>query len=114
MDEKLKSLLEAATVNIPVLDDAAPGIFPCVTFDFYTETGALFGEGTAQEEIAECQVDVWYKKKDDNAKSTIKAIKAALVSEKTYMYPVQDHVFDQTRKMHHTYFTFEVIKESEE
>lgn len=115
MDEKLKSLLEAATIDgIPVIDNTTPDIWPCITFDSFSENGALFGAGKATEESVSYQVDIWYQLKTDNIKTVIKNIRSALKAEKIYSYPIYDYFYDKTSNMYHSYFTFDAVKESEE
>jgi hypothetical protein len=119
MEEKLKALLETAvTVNgiktIPVLDEPARDLFACITFHFYNETGSVYGAGKATEETASAQVDFWYSTKTDVVKNAIKAVKTAITNEKYYSWPVKESLFDTTAKKYHTYFTFDLIKESEE
>lgn len=116
METKVKNLLDAATIetNIPVIEEALPDVFPCVTFHFYSENGTLFGAGTATEEGAKCQIDIWYKVKSDDVKLAIKAIKQAIVNEKYFSYPQMESTQETATKIYHTYITFELIKESEE
>ena len=112
METKVKDILELAT-TIPVLDLAYPNIWPCITFHFYSENGSLFGAGTATEESAMCQVDIWSKVKTDAVKLAIKSVKQAIVSEKYFSYPTMDNDFETATKIYHTNINFQLIKESE-
>lgn len=99
---------------IPVVDEAKPDIGPCITFHFFSETGALFGGGAATEESASCQVDIWYKKKEEKVSTTIARIKRAIADNRLCSYPEKDYIYESGNKIHHTYFTFNLIIESEE
>lgn len=114
MEDKIKTLLESLNTGIIVLEDALPNNFPCITFHFYNETGTLFGSGTATEEGANCQVDIWYKVKTNKVKSAVKAIKQAIINERYLSYPTKETIFETATKIYHTYFNFEIINESEE
>ncbi|MDF2609048.1 MAG: hypothetical protein K0R92_522 [Lachnospiraceae bacterium] len=116
MEERIKTFIETAISNntIPVLPDAVPGIIPCVTFHFYYDGGAVYGSGVPTEETASCQIDFWYYVKSSEILKAIKDTKQAIISEKTFSNPIKDNLFENDKKLHHTYFTFELIKESEE
>jgi len=111
-ETKVKTLLDNAT-TILVIETALPDIFPCVTFHFYSEDGTLFGSGTATEEGASCQVDIWYKVKTEAVKIGIKAIKQAIINEKYFSHPKMETTHETATKIYHTYINFELIKESE-
>jgi hypothetical protein len=115
MEDRIKALLETAiNKEIPVLADSLPGCIPCVTFHFFNE-GAAFGGGKAVIETASCQVDIWYQAKNEKIKRVISNLKNALKSERTFSYPTKEYNHEPDKKVHHTYFTFELIKkESEE
>lgn len=116
METKVKDILKNGTVGlkIPVIDEALPNAFPCITFHFYNENGALFGAGTATEESASCQVDIWYKIKTDDVKLAIKGIKQAIVNERYFGYPRKETTQETNTKIYHTHINFELIQESEE
>lgn len=113
MEIKLERILKNVT-TLPVLDIAYPNIFPCITYHFYLESGALFGLGIAEEEKASCQIDVWYKKKTSDIKAEIKKIKQAIVDEKLYSFPNMETTQETGTKIYHTHINFELVKESEE
>jgi len=113
VETKVKNILDGAT-TIPVIELEVPNIFPCVTFHFYNENGSLFGAGTATEETASCQVDIWSKVKTDAVKLAIKSIKQAIISEKYFSYPTMENTYETATKIFHTYINFELIKEREE
>jgi hypothetical protein len=112
VEDDIKTML-GDTSLVPVLPDGIPDIIPCVTFHFFSETGALFGAGKATEEAASCQVDIWYQVKSDEIKSTISGIKEAIKNKRTYSYPMKGYIYEPGSRVHHTYFTFEIIHESE-
>jgi hypothetical protein len=116
VETKVEDLLKAAVqgLKVPVIDKAFPDVFPCITFHFYNESGALFGAGTATEEDAMCQVDIWYKVKTEFVKTAIAAIKQAIINERYFSFPKMETVQETATKIHHTYINFELIKESEE
>lgn len=114
MEDKVFNLLKGAT-TLNVLKEAATGITPpYVTFHFYNDGGALFGSGTATEEGASCQVDIWYKVRNDAVKSAITSLKQAIKNEKYFSYPTIEGNYETNTKIYHTYITFDLIKESEE
>lgn len=115
METKVENILKAAVIgtNVPVINKDYPDVWPCITFHFYNENGALFGAGTATEEGASCQVDIWYNVKTDEVKLAVKNIKNALVKEKYFTYPTKESVYETDKKIYHTYFLFDLI-ESEE
>ena len=112
METKVKNILDTAT-TILVIDEALPDIFPCVTFHLYSEGGSLFGSGTATEESASCQVDIWYKIKTEAVKMAISDIKRAITNERYFSFPQMESTFETVTKIYHTYINFELIKESE-
>jgi hypothetical protein len=112
VEEKIYNILDGAS-TIPVLKTGTPDVIPCVTFHFFNENAPLMGGGNAAEEGASCQVDIWYKVKEDKVTSTVKAIHTALKAEKTFTYPIGDEIYGSENKVWHKYFTFELIKESE-
>ena len=112
MEDELKSMLKSASL-VPVLDDDVPDMIPCVSFHFFSENGDLFGAGDATEEIASCQVDIWSYEKSNKIKSTISNIKEAIKNKSIYSNPVKGYIYESDKKVHHTYFTFEIIMESE-
>lgn len=116
METKIFELLKTAVkgTNVPVIEEAYPNIFPCVTFHLYNESGALFGSGTATEEGASCQVDIWYKAKNDDVKSAIASTKQAIANERYFAYPSTETTYETNTKIYHTYINFDLIKESEE
>lgn len=115
MTEKIKTILETAVnKTMPVLEDSLPNVFPCITFHFYNEGGAIFGGGKAIEETVMCQVDIWYKTKTTVVDTAIKNIKQAIINEKGFTHPRKEYDYETDKKIHHTYFNFEMIIESEE
>lgn len=112
VEAKIKSILDDAT-TIPVLEKAFPEVWPSITFHLYGEDGALFGGGLATEETVSCQVDIWYKAKNDSVKSEIKKIKSALKNQKYFTYPQKGYIYETNNKIHHTYFTFECLETEE-
>jgi hypothetical protein len=112
VEDELKALLDSVSL-IPVLPDGVPDVIPCVTFHFFSENGALFGAGKATEETASCQIDIWYSEKSAEIKSTISSIKNLIKNKRTYSYPVKGYIYEAGSRIHHTYFTFEIINESE-
>jgi hypothetical protein len=115
MEDRIKEFLETAiSKEIPVLADSLPGANTCITFHFFNEGGAVFGGGKATLEKASCQVDIWYQVKNDKIKRVISNLKNALKSERTFSYPVKDYIYEPDKRMHHTYFTFELIKKESE
>jgi hypothetical protein len=113
MEERIKALLKSAT-SVTVLDEPKPGVFPCVTFHLFGLDGALFGGGKSTEEIGSCQVDIWYQKKSQDIKTEIKNISEMIKNQNSFSYPVMDYSYENSTKMHHTYYTFELLKESED
>ncbi len=113
MEDKLENILRGVSL-IPVLAQPMPGAIPCVTFHIYNEAGGLFGGGNATQEIASCQVDIWYSTKNVKEKNTIKAIKQAIINDRSCTYPIKDYIYESDKKTHHAYFNFEMIIESEE
>lgn len=113
MEDRIKALLENAITGIPVIDKPFPDIFPCVTFHLYMENGLLFGGGSATEETVSCQVDIWYKVKNDSIKAEIKKIKQAIASQKYCTYPQMGYMYETNTKIHHTYFAFECLEMEE-
>lgn len=113
--DKIKAMLESAVNKaMPVREDALPDVFPCITFHIYNESGSVFGAGKATEETAMCQVDIWYKTKTTVVDTAIKNIKQAIINEKEFTHPRKEYDFEADKKIHHTYFNFEMILESEE
>ena len=113
MEERIERILKSAT-TIPVLDEPKPGILKCVTFHLFGISGGLFGGGKAAEEYGSCQVDIWYQKKTHEVKEEIKKIRETIKGQSSFSYPEMSYIYDQGNKIHHTYFTFELLKESEE
>ncbi len=113
MEDKVFDILKGAT-TVPVIKEAYPSIFPCLTFHFYNDGGALFGSGTATEEGASCQVDIWYKVKNESVKSAITSLKQAIKNERYFAYPRCETTYETNTKIYHTYINFDLIKESEE
>jgi hypothetical protein len=115
VETKVENLLKQAVtgLKIPVIDKPAPGAFPCITFHFYNEDGSLFGAGTATEEGAMCQVDIWYNVKSEAIKTAIKAIRQAIINERNFAFPQMDTLYEEVKKIYHTHINFELIKESE-
>lgn len=115
MEDKIKDFLEqATTAQVLEYGKSLPNIWPCVTFHLYNESGALFGSGTATEEGASCQVDIWYKVKNDAVKSAIASLKQAIKNERYFSYPTMETSYETNTKIYHTYINFDLIKESEE
>lgn len=116
MEERIKALIKAATTLRPVIfdEEEAKNTFPCITFHFYNESGAVFGAGKANTETAYCQIDFWYKERTEVIKQAISNVKSAIIQESTFTYPERDYIFETDKKMHHTYFTFQLIKKEGE
>jgi hypothetical protein len=116
MENRIMEFLEVATNLRPILFDEGQGknVFPCITYHFYSDEGAVFGSGKAEIEKASCQVDFWYKVKSEEIKQAITAVKQAIVNETTFTHPVKEHIFETDKKIYHTYFTFELIKKEGE
>ena len=116
MEDRIKEFLESATTFKPVIEDAGQekDIFPCITFHIYQEEGAVFGGGKPEIETASCQVDFWYEVKTEEIKQAIKEVKQALSNEKTFTYPLKGHLYENDKGIHHTYFTFNLIKKAGE
>jgi hypothetical protein len=116
MEDRIMEFLKAATTLRPIIFDEGQGknIFPCITFHFYNESGAIFGAGKAVEEIAGCQIDFWYKSKTEAVKQSIIAVKQAIVNDTTFTHPNKEHVFETDTKIYHTYFTLQLIKKAGE
>lgn len=112
MEERMIALL--TNEFIPVLEDTETDIFPCITFHFYNETGAVFGCGKATEETASCQVDFWYHTKDSQITEAIKVITNKIKNDNKMSYPKKETVFEKDTRLYHTYVTFDLIKESGE
>lgn len=112
MKEKIEEILKAVS-KISVLDDTLPNKFPCVTWHFYNEYGILYGKGKATEEQVSCQVDIWYKKEQNNeaVRETIKNIKSAIVNELYFTHPIKNMTYEEDKKLHHIYFNFDVLLE---
>ncbi len=116
MEDRIKAFIEDCTTLRPVKFDEGQGknIFPCITFHFFSDTGAVFGSGKAGIEVTSCQVDFWYKAKTEEIKQAIAAIKQAIVNETTFTHPEKGHLFETDNKIYHTYFTFQLIKKEGE
>lgn len=116
MDDRIEEILKIATTLRPIIFDEGQGknIFPCITFHFYNETGAVYGSGKAVEETAGCQIDFWYKAKTEAVKQAIADVKQAIVNETKFTHPEKGHLFETDTKIYHTYFTFTLIKERDE
>lgn len=113
MEDKIKELLEKVSL-IPVLDKAYPNLYPSITFHMYSESGALFGNGEATEEVISCQVDIWEKEtKTEKGKKSIKNIKQAIRGEKYFTYPEFDYNFENDAKIHHSFFNFKILRTGE-
>jgi hypothetical protein len=112
MEERIIALL--TNDFIPVLEDTESDIFPCITFHFYNEDGALYAGGNATEETASCQIDFWYKAKTPVVMNAITVIKKAIMNKKTFSFPKKESLYETDTKIHHTYLTFDLIKESGE
>jgi hypothetical protein len=116
MEDRIMDFLEAATTLQPIIFDEGQGknIFPCITYHFFTDSGAVFGSGKATEEVASCQVDFWYKVKTNAIKEAISSVKQAIVNETTFTQPDKQHLFENDTKIYHTYLTFQLIKKEGE
>lgn len=116
MEDRIMQILKGATTLRPILSDEgqAKDNFPCITFHFYMEKGEVFGGGKIKTETASCQIDFWYKVKTETVEQAIKAVKQALAEETTFTYPEKDYIFEADKKIHHTYFTFNLIKKAGE
>ncbi len=116
MEERIQAILEAATTLRPIILDEgqAKDNFPCITFHFYNEEGAVFGAGKAKIEKASCQIDFWYKVTTEEVKQAVKDIKQAIINISTFTYPKKDGNFEADKKIHHTYITFDLIKKGGE
>lgn len=114
MEEKIKNLLKTVK-GIPVIDDVLPSRenYPCITFHLYQENGLLFGSGDAEETGASCQVDVWYKVKNELIKNKINEIKQVIVNTQYFSYPTKDTYFEKDTKIWHTFYNFEIIETGE-
>lgn len=115
MTDKIKAMLESAVNKaMPVREDALPDVFPCITFHIYNESGSVFGAGKVTEETAMCQIDIWYKTKTALVETAIKNIKQAIINTNSFSHPRKEYDYETDKKIHHTYFNFEFIVESEE
>lgn len=113
MENKIKKILDESA-TIPVLEVSQPNNYPCVTYHFYNESGSLFGGGTATEESASCQIDIWYKEKTEKVKDTINKIKKAIIKDKYFSFPSMDTMHESDKKIYHTHINFDLIIESED
>jgi hypothetical protein len=120
VEDRIKEFLEGATTLRPIIYDEgqAKNIWPCITFHFYADEGAVFASGKAEIETVNCQVDFWYKAKTSSKygeiKDRIQEVKQAIVNEKTFTHPKKGHMLETDTKIYHTYLTFELIKKGGE
>lgn len=120
MEDRIMDFLKDATTLRPIVFDEgqAKDIWPCITFHFFSDSGAVYGSGKAEIETASCQVDFWYKKKTSDKygqiNDRIQEVKQAIVNETTFTHPDKEHIFETDTKIYHTYFTFQLIKKAGE
>lgn len=111
MENEIIELIETY-LNIPCSSSFDTLLIPSATVEIYNESGGLFGEGKAVNDIGYVQIDLWYQntvqgKSARDAATTL--LKQKLIEENKYTHPEIHRYYDTTAKKYRATFKFSGI-----
>lgn len=111
MEDEIIELVES-TLNIHCSDLSGTLLIPSATVEVYSESGGVFGDGKAKNDIGYVQIDLWYQN-SPNGKTARDAatqlLKQALIETNKYTHPEIHRYYDTTAKKYRATFKFSGI-----
>lgn len=98
-------------IGVPMKYELRPDSFPSISYHFFGEQGALFGDGELEQEVVSCQVDIWYKNKDDYIQIK-KQVKSAM-KKADFLFSNAMGTFEKDVRAYHEVLVFNFYYESE-
>lgn len=111
MENEIIDLVKS-TLNITCSDLSGTLLIPSATVEIYNESGGVFGDGKARNDIGYVQIDLWYQN-SLNGKAARDAatqlLKQALIETNKYTHPEIHRYYDTTAKKYRATFKFSGI-----
>lgn len=90
-------------LKIPIAWETRPERLPGISYHFFNEGGILFGDGEVERMSVSCQVDIWFKRKEDKElKNKVKK----LMKNVGFLEPNSYTVYEDKVKLYHTVMVF--------
>lgn len=108
MEDKIIDLIETS-LKIPCSDLNGPLLAPSATVEVYNESGGLFGDGKASNDIGYVQIDLWYPnspKGKEQRDTAANVLKQALIATNKYTHPEIHRYYDTTALKYRATFKF--------
>lgn len=108
MEDEIIDLIKMS-LKIPCSDLTGKLHAPSATVEVYNESGGLFGDGNASNEIGYVQIDLWYPDSPHGKIARDKAtnlLKQALVDKNKYTHPEIHRYYDGTALKYRATFKF--------
>lgn len=98
-------------LKIPVMWEIRPEKPPGISYHFFNESGILFGDGETKRSIVSCQIDIWFRRKEDvNLKNKVKKT----MKNAGFLEPNSYTVYDDKVNLYHTVMVFNYNYEESE
>ncbi|HCL03885.1 MAG TPA: hypothetical protein DHW61_16010 [Lachnoclostridium phytofermentans] len=111
MEAEIINLIKI-NLNIPCSDLNGSLLTPSATVEVYSESGGIFGDGKASNDIGYVQVDLWYPKSPKGKEDrdiAVKLLKKALIETNKYTHPEIHRYYDTTALRYRATFKFSGI-----
>lgn len=111
MEDEIIDLIKTS-LEIPCNDLTGTLLAPSATVEVHNESGGLFGDGKASNDIGYVQIDLWYPKSPkgkEQRDTDTNLLKQALIATNKYTHPEIHRYYDTTALKYRATFKFSGI-----